>query len=145
MANEDIGMADPRAVDIALSAYQIYERLGSPEGELAMAEAIVYLACAPKSNAVYLAFNKAMQAAKTYGSLEVPLSLRNAPTTLMKNLGYGKTYRYAHDEPEAYASGVNYFPENLPPQTYYHPVSRGFELKVAERLAYFRELDKKKS
>ncbi len=143
MANEDIGLADPRALDLALNACAVYERLGTPEGELAIAQAIVYLACAPKSNAVYVAFNHAMQEAKEYGSLEVPLHLRNAPTKLMKQLGYGKTYRYAHDEPEAYAAGENYFPVELFGHTFYHPTSRGLEAKIAERLAYFRERDKK--
>ena len=144
MANEDIGMADPRALELTLNACNVYERLGSPEGELAIAQAIVYLACAPKSNAIYVAFNQAMQDAKQHGSLDVPLHLRNAPTKLMKNLGYGKAYRYAHDEPEAYAAGENYFPDELKPRTYYHPVNRGLELKISERLAYFRELDKQK-
>lgn len=145
MANEDIGNADPRALELALNACEVYERLGSPEGELAIAQAIIYLSCAPKSNAVYLAFNEAMQDAKKFGSLEVPLHIRNAPTKLMKNLGYGKTYRYAHDEPEAYAAGENYFPEALKQRIYYHPVPRGLEIKIGERLAYFRELDKKKN
>lgn len=144
MANEDIGIADPRALELALNACDVYERLGSPEGELAIAQAIVYLACAPKSNAIYVAFNQAMQDAKQHGSLDVPLHLRNAPTKLMKNLGYGKAYRYAHDEPEAYAAGENYFPDELKPRIYYHPVNRGLELKISERLAYFRELDKQK-
>lgn len=143
MASEDIGIADPRAMEIAMNACDVYERLGSPEGYLAIAEAIVYLACAPKSNAVYLAFGRAMQDAKTHGSLGVPLHLRNAPTKLMKNMGYGKEYRYAHDEPEAYAAGENYFPDEMKPRQYYQPVARGLEAKVAERLAYFRELDKK--
>lgn len=144
MASEDIGLADPRALDIALHACEVYERLGSPEGELTLAQAIVYLACAPKSNAIYIAFNKAMYDAKDYGSLEVPLHIRNAPTTLMKNLGYGKAYRYAHDEPEAYAAGENYMPDELKNRTYYQPTPRGLEAKIAERLAYFRALDKKK-
>jgi putative ATPase len=143
MASEDIGLADPRALDIAVHACNVYERLGSPEGELTLAQAIVYLACAPKSNAVYMAFNAAMQDAKQHGSLEVPLHIRNAPTKLMKNLGYGKTYRYAHDEPEAYAAGENYFPDELKNRIYYQPVPRGLEIKIAERLAYFRGLDKK--
>ncbi len=142
MATEDIGLADPRALEITLNAYQVYERLGSPEGELALAQAVVYLACASKSNAAYLAFGAAMQAAKQYGSLEVPPHLRNAPTKLMKDLGHGRAYRYAHDEPHAYAAGQNYFPENMPPQHYYHPVSRGLEEKIAARLAYFAALDK---
>lgn len=145
MANEDIGIADPRALELALNACDVYERLGSPEGELAIAQAIVYLSCAPKSNAIYLAFGQAMQDAKLHGSVDVPLQLRNAPTKLMKNLGYGKAYRYAHDEPEAYAAGENYFPDELKPRIYYRPVPRGLETKIAERLAYFRELDKKKN
>jgi putative ATPase len=143
MANEDIGLADPRAMDVAVSACEIYERLGSPEGELAIAEAIVYLSCAPKSNAVYTAFGQAKEAAKKYGSLEVPLHLRNAPTKLMKQLNYGRDYRYAHDEPEAYAAGEKYFPDEIKKLIFYHPVPRGLEIKIAERLAYFRELDKK--
>lgn len=143
MAVEDIGIADPRALELALNACQVYERLGSPEGELAIAQAIIYLSCAPKSNAAYMAYNAAMQDAKANGSLDVPIHLRNAPTKLMKELGYGKAYRYAHDEPEAYAAGENYFPDELKPRTYYRPVSRGLELKIAERLAYFREIDKK--
>jgi len=143
MASEDIGVADPRALHMALDAYHTYERLGSPEGELALAQAIVYLSCAAKSNAVYVAFNKAMQDAKTHGSLEVPLHLRNAPTKLMKDLGYSKAYRYAHDEPHAYAAGENYFPEELSPRTYYQPSSRGLEAKISERLVYFKDLDEK--
>lgn len=143
MANEDIGLADPRAVELALAACAVYERLGSPEGELAIAQAVVYLACAPKSNAVYTAYGEAMREVKAKGSLEVPLHLRNAPTTLMKNLGYGKTYRYAHDEPEAYAAGVQYLPDALIDKQYYHPTPRGLEARIAERLAYFREMDKK--
>lgn len=144
MASEDIGLADPRAIEIASNACDVYERLGSPEGELTLAQAVVYLACAPKSNAVYVAFGEAMQDAKQHGSLEVPLHIRNAPTKLMKNLGYGKTYRYAHDEPEAYAAGENYFPDELKNRVYYKPTPRGLEAKIAERLAYFRALDKKK-
>jgi putative ATPase len=143
MASEDIGLADPRALELALNACDVYERLGSPEGELAIAQAIVYLACAAKSNAVYVAFGKAMQDAKAQGSLAVPLHLRNAPTKLMSNLGYGKAYRYAHDEPNAYAAGENYFPDELKKRFYYHPTPRGLEAKITERLAYFRELDKK--
>lgn len=143
MASEDIGLADPRALEITLSASDAYERLGSPEGELALAEAVVYLACAAKSNAVYMAFNEAMQDAIEKGSLEVPLHLRNAPTKLMKQMGYGREYRYAHDEEHAYAAGENYFPEGMKERSYYHPVPRGLEVKIAERLAFFRELDKK--
>ncbi len=144
MATEDIGLADPRALDVALNACATYERLGSPEGELAIAEAIVYMACAPKSNAVYVAYNNAMADAKAQGSLEVPLHLRNAPTKLMKNLGYGHAYRYAHDEAGAYVAGENYFPDELKQRQYYFPTPRGLEIKIGERLAYFRELDKKK-
>ncbi len=144
IASEDIGNADPRALQLAITAWDTQERLGSPEGELALAQAVVYLACAPKSNAVYKAFNAAMNDARGSGSLEVPLHLRNAPTRLMKNLDYGKQYRYAHDEPEAYASGENYFPEKLENRRYYRPVQRGLEIKIAEKLKYLRELDKKK-
>jgi putative ATPase len=135
MASEDIGVADPRGLTMALEACEVYERLGTPEGELAIAQAVVFLACAAKSNAVYAAFGEAMEDAKALGSLEVPLHLRNAPTRLMKQLGYGKGYRYAHDEPDAYASGENYFPEGMPPKTYYRPVPRGLEIKIAEALA----------
>lgn len=143
MASEDIGLADPRALELALNACAVYERLGSPEGELAIAQAVVYLACTSKSNAIYTAYGKAMAAVREHGTAEVPLHLRNAPTRLMKSLDYGKHYRYAHDEPEAYAAGENYFPEALPPQSYYQPTSRGLEGKIAERLAHLRELDKK--
>jgi len=143
MASEDIGNADPRALTLALEAWDVQERLGSPEGELAIAQAVVYLAVAPKSNAVYSAFNAVMQDVKSEGSLEVPVHLRNAPTKLMKELGYGKAYRYAHDEPEGYAAGETYFPAETGERHYYHPVARGLEMKIAERLAYFRELDKK--
>lgn len=142
MASEDIGNADPRALQIALDAWQTYERLGTPEGELAIAQAVVYCACAAKSNAVYTAFNKAYQDAKNEGSLEVPLSLRNAPTRLMKSLDYGKGYRYAHDEKNAYAIGVNYFPEKLKGRKYYYPVNRGLEIKIKEKLEYLRRLEK---
>lgn len=135
MASEDIGLADPRGHTLALEACEVYERLGSPEGELALAQAVVFLACAAKSNAVYKAFGEAMQDAKSLGSLDVPLHLRNAPTKLMKSLGYGKEYRYAHDEPDAYAAGENYFPEGMEPRNYYQPVPRGMELKIAEALA----------
>ncbi len=143
MATEDVGNADPRAMQIALNAWDTQERLGSPEGELALAQAIVYLACAAKSNAVYMAYNKAMNDAKENGSLEVPLHLRNAPTKLMKELDYGKAYRYAHDEPEGYAAGETYFPEELAGRQYYVPVERGLEIKIAEKLRHLRELDAK--
>ncbi|OGT46239.1 MAG: recombination factor protein RarA [Gammaproteobacteria bacterium RIFCSPHIGHO2_12_FULL_41_20] len=143
LASEDVGNADVRALGLTLEACAAYERLGSPEGELAIAHAVVYLACVPKSNAIYKAFNAAMQDVKTSSSLAVPLHLRNAPTTLMKNLGYGKAYRYAHDEEHAYAAGENYFPEGLPSRIYYYPTDRGLEAKIKERLHYLRELDKK--
>jgi len=142
IASEDIGNADPRALQLALNAWDVQERLGSPEGELALAQALVYLACAPKSNAVYMAYNIARKEAAESGSLEVPVHLRNAPTNLMKSLDYGKNYRYAHDEPEAYAAGENYFPENMGQRQYYRPVPRGLEIKIAEKLARLRELDK---
>ncbi len=145
IASEDIGNADPRALQLALNAWDTQERLGSPEGELGLAQAVVYLACAPKSNAVYKAFNAAMNDAKESGSLEVPLHLRNAPTRLMRDLDYGKQYRYAHDEPEAYANGENYFPEQLENRRYYQPVPRGLEIKIGEKLKYLNGLDKKGS
>lgn len=139
MASEDIGNADPRGLQLAISAWDVQERLGSPEGELALAQAVIYLACAPKSNAVYVAFQKAMQDAKQYGSLEVPLHLRNAPTKLMKQLGYGKEYRYPHDEPDAYVPNENYFPEDMPHSKYYQPVPRGLEITIAEKLASLKK------
>jgi putative ATPase len=143
MASEDIGNADPRALYIALAAWQTQERLGSPEGELAIAQAVVYMACAAKSNAVYQAWGQALEDARASGSLEVPVHLRNAPTRLMRELGYGHAYRYAHDEPEAYAAGATYFPEALGERSYYRPVDRGLEIKIAEKLARLRELDRK--
>lgn len=143
MASEDIGNADPRALTLALEAWDVQERLGSPEGELTLAQAVIYMACAAKSNAVYVAYNKAAEEVKRKGSLEVPLHLRNAPTALMKKLGYGKTYRYAHDEPEAYAAGESYFPDDMTPSTYYQPVPRGLETKIKEKLEYLRQLDRK--
>ncbi len=141
MASEDIGNADPRALELALSAWEVQERLGSPEGELAIAQAVVYLACVPKSNAVYVAWGAAQQDARTHGSLEVPLHLRNAPTDLMKELGYGKAYRYAHDEPDAYAAGEQYFPDGMARRRYYQPTGRGLEQRIAERLAELRARD----
>ncbi|WP_229744382.1 replication-associated recombination protein A [Halopseudomonas oceani] len=141
MASEDIGNADPRALTLCLNAWDVQERLGSPEGELAVAQAITYLACAPKSNAVYKAFNTAMRDVAEQGSLEVPLHLRNAPTKLMKELGYSDGYRYAHDEPEAYAAGEDYFPDAIEPRQYYQPVPRGLELKIAQKLQHLRALD----
>lgn len=142
MASEDIGNADPRALQICINAWEAQERLGSPEGELALAQAVVYLACAPKSNAVYAAYNAAMQDARQSGSLGVPVHLRNAPTQLMKSLDYGKEYRYAHNEPEAYAAGENYFPDALAGRHYYQPVERGLEIKIKEKLKHLKELDK---
>lgn len=143
MASEDIGNADPRALQLALNAWETQERLGSPEGELALAQAVLYLACAPKSNAVYMAFNKVMEEIKHHGSLEVPVHLRNAPTKLMRELGHGKAYRYAHDEPDAYAAGENYFPEGMKTPSYYHPVPRGLEIQIGEKLKKLLELDEK--
>jgi len=140
MAVEDIGLADPRASQIALQGADIYERLGSPEGELALAQAVVYLACAAKSNAVYKAWQAAQTYARTHGSAAVPPHLRNAPTKLMKQLGHGKAYRYAHDEPHGYAAGERYFPDGLQAQ-FYQPVNRGLESKIAEKLAFLRQLD----
>ncbi len=141
MASEDIGLADPRALGITLDAVATYERLGSPEGELALAQACIYLACAAKSNAAYVAYNAARAFVSSNPSNEVPLHLRNAPTKLMKELGYGHAYRYAHDEPEAYAAGERYFPDDLAEQHWYHPTPRGLEAKIAEKLAHLRKLD----
>lgn len=139
MATEDIGNADPRALEVALNAWDVQERLGSPEGELAIAQAVVYMAVAPKSNAVYTAFGRARQDARDSGSLPVPFHIRNAPTKLMKNLGYGKEYRYDHDEENAFATGQTYFPEALGERTYYRPVNRGLEIKIKEKLDVLRE------
>jgi putative ATPase len=141
MASEDIGNADTRALELALNAWDVQERLGSPEGELAIAQAVVYLASAPKSNAVYNAFNTAMADVRAQPSFDVPMHLRNAPTKLMKNLDYGGSYRYAHDEPGAYAAGENYFPEELKDRRYYFPVERGLEDKIREKLERLRDLD----
>lgn len=142
MASEDIGLADPRALRISLDAAEVYERLGSPEGELALAEAVVYLACAAKSNAIYVAYKQARALVAKDKSRVVPEHLRNAPTKLMKELGYGKLYRYAHDEPHAYAAGETYMPDGLEDVSFYQPVPRGMEIKIAEKLAYLRQLDK---
>jgi putative ATPase len=141
MASEDIGNADPRALQITLNAWDTYERLGSPEGELAIAQAISYLAVAPKSNAIYKAWNRVLADVKAGGSAEVPVHLRNAPTKVMKELGYGHAYRYAHDEPEAYAAGETYFPDALGEQRYYEPVERGMEIKIKQRMDYLQQLD----
>ncbi len=144
MASEDIGNADPRGLQIALDACNAYERLGSPEGELALAQAVAYLACAPKSNAVYVAYKAAMADAKTSGSLDVPNHLKNAPTRLMKELGHGKNYRYAHNEPDAYAAGETYFPEQLQNRRYYFPPERGLEIKIKQKLDALHEIDQQK-
>ncbi len=141
MASEDIGNADPRALRLALDAWDTQQRLGSPEGELSLAQAVTYLACAPKSNAMYMAFNAARSDARKHGSLEVPAHLRNAPTPLMRALGNARDYRYAHDEPEAYAAGENYFPEGMAARRYYMPAPRGLEIKIADKLARLRALD----
>ena len=142
MASEDIGNADPRALTMALEACAVYERLGSPEGELAIAQAVVFMACAAKSNAVYTAYNAATKDASSLGSLEVPLHLRNAPTRLMKEIGYGKGYRYAHDEPGGYAAGERYFPDEMPDRRYYVPAPRGLEIKIGEALEARRARDR---
>ncbi|WP_114467768.1 replication-associated recombination protein A [Pseudorhodoferax soli] len=139
MASEDIGLADPRALRLALDAAEVYERLGSPEGELALAECVVYLAVAPKSNAVYTAYNQARAFVKQDGTRPVPMHLRNAPTKLMKSLDYGKNYRYAHDEDEGFAAGERYFPDGMDEPHFYRPVARGLELKIGEKLAALRE------
>ena len=141
MAWEDIGLADPRGAEIALNAADTYERLGSPEGELALGQAVIYLAVAAKSNAGYVAYNAARAFVNQDGSREVPLHLRNAPTKLMKQLDYGKDYRYAHNEESAYAAGENYFPDDMPEVSFYQPSDRGLEAKIAEKLGYLRELD----
>ncbi|HAT8585344.1 TPA: AAA family ATPase [Legionella pneumophila] len=142
MSWEDIGLADPKAIQIANDAADTYERLGSPEGELALAQAVIYLSVAAKSNAGYLAFNQAMEFVKKDKSREVPIHLRNAPTQLMKKLGYGHEYRYAHDEPYGYAAGERYLPEGMQEINWYNPVQRGLETKIAEKLAFLRQLDK---
>jgi len=143
MASEDIGLADPRALRLALDAVETYERLGSPEGELALAEAVIYLAVAPKSNAAYMAYNAARAFIGKDKSRPVPEHLRNAPTKLMKDLGYGREYRYAHDEPEAYAAGETYFPEGMEEMNWYEPTPRGLEQKIGDKLAHLRALDAK--
>jgi putative ATPase len=141
MAIEDVGLADPRALRLALDAAEVYERLGSPEGELAIAQAVVYLACAAKSNAGYSAYNEAREFVKRDASRPVPVHLRNAPTKLMKGLGYGREYRYAHDEPDAYAAGERYMPDGMDEPDWYRPVPRGLESRIAEKLGWLRELD----
>ena len=143
MASEDIGNADPRGLEIALNAWNTYERLGSPEGELAIAQAITYLASTAKSNAVYTAFGLAMKDARELGTMEVPKHIRNAPTRLMKELGHGKDYRYAHDEEDAFAAGETYFPDEMEEKIYYQPVARGLEIKIGEKLSGLRDLNSK--
>ena len=142
MASEDIGLADPRALTMALDAMQTMQRLGSPEGELALAQCVVYLSVAPKSNAVYQAFKAAKQFVKEDQTRAVPLRLRNAPTQMMKNLDYGRAYRYAHDEPQAFAAGEHYFPDDLKAQEFYNPVPRGLEIKIAEKLKHLQDLNR---
>jgi putative ATPase len=142
MASEDIGLADPRALSVALDAWQAYDRLGSPEGELALAEAVVFMAVAAKSNAVYAGFGEARADVEQFGTLEVPIQLRNAPTKLMKDLGYGSGYRYAHDEPGAFAAGERYLPEGMPARTYYRPAPRGLEIRIGEALERLRALNR---
>jgi putative ATPase len=141
MASEDIGLADPRALEVAINAAEVYERLGTPEGELALAECVIYLAVAAKSNALYVAYNQARAFIAEDGTRPVPLHIRNAPTKLMKDLGYGKDYRYAHDEEEGYAAGESYFPEGMQPPAWYRPTDRGLEAKIRERLEHLRSLD----
>ena len=143
MASEDIGLADPRALEVAITAADVFERLGTPEGELALAECVVYLAIAAKSNAVYAAYNEAKAFIASDGTRPVPLHIRNAPTKLMKNLGYGKDYRYAHDEAEGYAAGETYLPDGMEPPGWYRPTDRGLEAKIRERLEHLRALDAK--
>jgi putative ATPase len=142
MASEDIGLADPRALQLTLDATAVQERLGSPEGELAIAQAVVYLACAAKSNAVYIAFNAATASAKQSGSAEVPMHLRNAPTALLKDEGYGAGYRYAHDEPGAFEAGVQYFPDDVTPTQFYEPTDRGLEVAIKEKLDGLRAMNR---
>jgi len=141
IASEDVGNADPRAMQIAVSAWDCFTRVGAAEGERAIAQAVVYLACAPKSSAVYSAFKAARDAAKQYGDAEVPVHLRNAPTQLMAELGYGADYRYSHDEPNAYSAGQQYLPDVLQGQQFYHPHERGLEKQIAEKLRYLKQLD----
>jgi putative ATPase len=139
MASEDIGLADPRALRLALDAAEVYERLGTPEGELALAECVVYLAVAPKSNAVYKAFNEAKAFVRQDGTRPVPMHLRNAPTKLMKELDYGKGYRYAHDEVDGFAAGERYLPEGMADPAFYRPVERGLEIKIADKLRVLKQ------
>lgn len=142
MAWEDVGLADPRALQICNDAATSYERLGSPEGELALAEAVIYLAIAAKSNAAYMAYNRAKAFVQQDKSRAVPVHLRNAPTKLMKELGHGKAYRYAHDEPHGYAAGEQYLPDGMRSPGWYQPVNRGLEIRIAEKMAFLRQLDR---
>jgi putative ATPase len=142
MASEDIGLADPRALRLALDAAEVYERLGSPEGELTLAQCVIYLAMAPKSNAAYKAYNEARAFVKKDGTRPVPMHLRNAPTKLMKDLDYGKGYRYAHDEEGGFAAGERYLPDGMPEPGFYRPVDRGLEIKIAEKLSKLKELNR---
>lgn len=141
IASEDIGNADPRAMQVALNAWDCYSRVGPAEGERAIAQAIIYLACAPKSNAVYCAFNQALKDARTQPDYDVPMHLRNAPTSLMKEMGCKRGYRYAHDEPNSYAAGENYFPEEMADTQYYHPIKRGFESQIVDKLEWLKQQD----
>ncbi|MBY0465512.1 MAG: recombination factor protein RarA, partial [Burkholderiales bacterium] len=141
MASEDIGLADPRALRLALDAAEVYERLGSPEGELALAQCVVYLAVAPKSNAVYTAFKQAQTYVKRDGSRPVPMHLRNAPTQLMKDLDHGKGYRYAHDEPGGFAAGERYLPDGMADPGFYQPVERGLEIRIADKLRELKRMN----
>jgi len=143
MASEDIGLADPRALRMALDAAEVYERLGSPEGELTLAQCVLYLAVAPKSNAAYKAYNEAKAFVKKDGTRPVPMHLRNAPTALMKSLDHGKGYRYAHDEPGAFAAGERYLPDGMPDQAFYRPVERGLEIRIADKLSELKRLNQK--
>jgi len=145
MASEDIGLADPRALQLTLDAVSVLERLGSPEGELALAQAVTFLACAAKSNAVYRAFKSAMASARTTGSLEVPLHLRNAPTQLMREQGHGQGYHYAHDAEEGFSAGQQYFPDGLSPTIFYEPTQRGLEQQISDKLAHWRSLSAQKA
>jgi putative ATPase len=144
MAVEDVGLADPRALQVALDAAEVYERLGTPEGELALAEAVVYLSCAAKSNAVYEAYNAARAYVRERGSEPVPIHLRNAPTKLMKELGYGRAYRYAQDEPHGYAAGETYMPDGVKEPQFYRPTDRGLEAKIRDKLAWLKSLDEER-
>jgi putative ATPase len=141
MASEDIGNADPRALAICMNAWDVQQRLGSPEGELSIAQAVVYLAVAAKSNAVYAAFNMAMEVVKSSSSDEVPMHIRNAPTSMMKDMGYGEEYQYAHNFEDAFVAGENYLPESLSEMEFYHPVKRGMEIQIGEKLARYREMN----